>query len=269
MNQPAHLSISQVRTWLRCPRQWGYRYLSGYKEPPKWTMKAGTAMDDTLSAHNRGKIEGKGLNTSAATDFYRDRVRQVADQDGLPKNEEMSSVIDDGTKILPVYMKEVDPVINPVAVQKEIKREVDGVPMLGYIDLVRKAKDGHRIVSDYKFANRAPNKGTAAASLQLAFYQESEGDPSGHVDLIVLTRTKEARVLTDSHFVTDHDRSTVRRIVKQVSKGIASKVFPMASPENEWGNGPSNVCNPERCGWWNKCRGRVGGPEPIPGEIEV
>lgn len=268
MNQPAHLSISQVRTWLRCPRQWGYRYLSGYKEPPKWTMKAGTAMDDTLSAHNRGKIEGKGLNTSAATDFYRDRVRQVADQDGLPKNEEMSSVIDDGTKILPVYMKEVDPVINPVAVQKEIKREVDGVPMLGYIDLVREAEDGHRIVSDYKFSAYA-RKNAAAASLQLAFYQESEGDPSGHVDLIVLTRTQKPKVVTDSHFVTDQDRGRVRQMVKQVSKGIASGVFPMVSPENEWGNGPSSVCNPERCGFWRRCAGNPDGPEPIPGEVEV
>lgn len=262
------LSISQVRTWLRCPRQWGYRYLGGYKEPPRWVMRAGTGMDDTLTVHNRGKMEGKGLNLSSAQDFFRDRVRELADTDGLPKDQEMATVIDDGTKMLPLYYKDFDPIVEPVTVQQKTEISVDGVPMLGYIDLVRKASDGHLITSDYKFTSRRPT-GAAATSLQLAYYHEQNPDPTGHVELVGLVRTKTPQVVSDSHFITPANRATLRRAVKQVWKQIQKSVFPFPSPESEWGSGPSSFCNQQRCGYWHRCVGNPKGPEPIPGEVEV
>lgn len=265
---PSHLSVSQMRTWLRCNRQYGYRYVMGIKEPPSWAMRAGTAMDDTMTVHNRAKMAGGGLGVSAAQDFFRDKVREVADKEGLDKGADMAAVVDDGTKVIPVYFKELDPAIVPLAVQKEIKTDVGGVPMLGYIDLVRDAK-GHRIVSDYKFTSRAPSAGAAAASMQLAHYADAEGDPSGHVDLIALVRTKTPKIVTDSHFVTEENKAGVRRMVRQVAAGIASKRYPLASSENEWGNGPSSFCNPTRCGYHSICKGSKTGPMPIPGEVEV
>ena len=266
---PEHLSVSQMRTWLRCRRQWAYRYILGVKEPPSWAMRGGTAMDDTMTAHNRDKMKGGGLGVSAAQDFFRDRVKAVAEEAGLPKDQDMAAVVDDGTKVLPVYFKELDPAVEPLAVQKEVKVDVGGVPMLGYIDLVRDAGGSHRIVSDYKFTGRSPSQGAAAASMQLAFYADAEGDPSGHVDLIALVRTKQPKVVTDSHFVTEEDKASMRRMVRQVAAGIAAKRYPLASSENEWGNGPSSFCNPTRCGYWTICKGRKEGPLPIPGEAEV
>ena len=268
MTKPDRLSISQVRTWLRCPRQWAYRQICGYKEPPKWVMRAGTGMDDTLTVHNRGKMEGKPLNLSSAQDFYRDRVRELADTDGLPKDQEMATVIDDGTKMLPLYYREFDPIVEPVTVQQKIEKSLDGVPMLGYIDLVRKASDGHLITSDYKFTGRKPT-GAAKTSLQLAYYHTENPDPTGHVELVALVRTKTPQVVSDSHFVTPADTSLLKRIVKQVWKQVQAAVYPFPSPENEWGNGGSSFCNPERCGYWSRCLGNPKGPEPIPGEVEV
>ena len=270
MSAPEHLSVSQMRTWLRCPRQWAYNKILGLKEPPSWAMRGGTAMDDTMTVHNRGKMEGKGLNTSAAQDFFRDRVKAVAEESGLPKGHDMDAVVDDGTKVIPVYMKDLDPAIEPLAVQKEVRKDIGGVSMLGYIDLVRDAQGSHKIVSDYKFTGRAPSEGAAAASMQLAFYADAEGDPVGHVDLIAFVRTKVPKVVTSSHFVTEGDKALMHRMVKQVAAGIASNKFPLASSENEWGNGPSSFCNPVRCGYYlTVCKGRKGGPLPIPGEVEV
>lgn len=267
---PEHRSVSQLRTYLRCARQWGYRYIMGIKSPPNWAMRGGTAIDDMLTRHNTEKAEGKGgFNVSAAQDFFRDRVIEVAEESDLPKNEEMSQVIDDGTRVIPPYMKDVDPIIHPVSAQKKVEVDLGGVPMVGYIDLVREAEDGHRIVSDYKFTRRSPSAGSAAASMQLAFYDKAEGGEPGHVELIGLVRTKKPKVATDSHFVTKRDHERVERMARFVNAGIKSNYFPMASPENEWGNAASTFCHPDRCGYWDICAGRSEGPLPIPGEMEV
>jgi hypothetical protein len=225
-------------------------------------------MDDTLTAHNTGKMAGKPFNLSTAQDFFRDRVRSLADSDGLPKNEEMATVVDDGTKMLPLYYREFDPIVEPVTVQQKIEIAVDGVPMLGYIDLVRKASDGHLITSDYKFTSRRPT-GAARSSLQLAYYHTANPDPTGHVELVGLVRTKTPQVVTDSHFVTPQDTNRLRMMIKQTWKQIQKMVFPFASPESEWGSSASSFCNAERCGYWSRCVGNPKGPEPIPGEVEV
>lgn len=263
MDAPQRLSISQMRTWLRCPRQWGYRYLNGLKEPPAWRKSAGTGMDKSLEAHNLGKMVGKPMNLSTLQDYYREQVHKVADTEGLPKGEEMASAVDDGVKVLPVYMTTLDPAINPLAVQKEVRADIDGVSMLGYIDLVRDAA-GEKVVSDYKFTGKKPT-GAATSSMQLAFYAMAEGDVR-MVDLIALVRTKSPQVVTDSHFPTEDNRRRLRQMVKTVARGIASKVYPMASPENEYGNGSSTFCHPDKCGYWKRCAGNPKGPEPIVGE---
>lgn len=275
--------VSDLGTMQRCPRQLGYRRLGTVEDPrplkirPSATMLGGQAIDNTLNELFEQKIRGvNGLRGSALVDYFVTTLRRITDEntrEGPLTGEPDPDVEKDGTAVLPVYERDIAPVIDPVSVQEVGKKTIQGsggtlrpppVTLVGHLDLVRRAADGHRIVSDHKFTSKAPSQMEAGKSQQMhsyAYLKDGEEEhKAGHVELILLRRLKRGpEVATSSAFVTAGQKVAVEHAVQTTAALYRARYFPMADPSS-W------ACSPEWCGYWKLCRGRANGPLPIPGE---
>lgn len=275
--------VSDLGTMQRCPRQLGYRRLGTVEDPrplkirPSATMLGGQAIDSTLNELFEQKIRGvNGLRGSALVDYFVTTLRRITDEntrEGPLTGEPDPDVEKDGTAVLPVYERDIAPVIDPVSVQEVGKKTIQGsggtlrpppVTLVGHLDLVRRAADGHRIVSDHKFTSKAPSQMEAGKSQQMhsyAYLKDGEEEhKAGHVELILLRRLKRGpEVATSSAFVTAGQKVAVEHAVQTTAALYRARYFPMADPSS-W------ACSPEWCGYWKLCRGRANGPLPIPGE---
>lgn len=274
--------VSDLGTMQRCPRQLGYRRLGTVEDPrplkirPSATMLGGQAIDNTLNELFEQKIRGvNGLRGSALVDYFVTTLRRITDEntrEGPLTGEPDPDVEKDGTAVLPVYERDIAPVIDPVSVQEVGKKTIRypnshrayDVTLVGHLDLVRRAADGHRIVSDHKFTSKAPSQMEAGKSQQMhsyAYLKDGEEEhKAGHVELILLRRLKRGpEVATSSAFVTAGQKVAVEHAVQTTAALYRARYFPMADPSS-W------ACSPEWCGYWKLCRGRANGPLPIPGE---
>ena len=54
-----HLSVTQLKMFLRCPLQYEFRYIKGLKVPPVEAMTLGKSIHSTLEENYKQKIETK------------------------------------------------------------------------------------------------------------------------------------------------------------------------------------------------------------------
>lgn len=258
--------------------RWGHQKGPGLKNPPSAAMIGGDAIDQTLTTHHGERIKGaNGLRGSALTDFFITKHRDILSKVDEPLAGEPDPDIEgDGVKLLPLYERKIDPVVQPVAVQKEVEIEVlsdtpgQALKLVGHIDLERRADalpggtvvmpQSHKIISDYKFTKKTAQQAHVQYSARMAAYDLLDGDGAGHVELQLLRRLKTPDVVSESWFVTKEERGHVITALRNVAWAVANMFFPMA-PNDSW------ACSPGWCGFWQICKGRAGGPLPIPGEV--
>jgi CRISPR/Cas system-associated exonuclease Cas4 (RecB family) len=56
MTEKQHISASQIKTYMRCPKQWYFRYIEGLKIPPKGAPWNGTKIHETVDFNYSQKI---------------------------------------------------------------------------------------------------------------------------------------------------------------------------------------------------------------------
>ena len=52
-----HLSATQLNMFLRCPRQYEFRYIKGFKIPPSGAMVQSRVWHETLEANYKQKVQ--------------------------------------------------------------------------------------------------------------------------------------------------------------------------------------------------------------------
>ncbi|MBI5244050.1 MAG: PD-(D/E)XK nuclease family protein, partial [Elusimicrobia bacterium] len=66
-----HLSATQIGMFLRCPRQYEFRYMQGLKQPPSGAMVQSKVWHRTVEENYRQKIESaKDLPLPRMEEFY-------------------------------------------------------------------------------------------------------------------------------------------------------------------------------------------------------
>ena len=249
-----HFSPSSINTFLRCERQYFYSYIEGIKIPPGWAAVKGSAIDRACQLDMTAKIE-KGHNLSASSLYeivvkeVEERVNEINPFD--PEVEEaggaekiVSSFIEDTPKVIEAYQPWAA-TYEPTGVQKEVRADVGGYPMLGYIDV----RDNRRI-SDLKMAGKRKTDTAGEVSNQLRLYQIIEsrnGEPAQEAELFSiypLTKGYKSQVLKQSKNEEAEKRleDTVHLIGKQVELGLFKPV------NLDGGNGW--VCSQKWCGYF-------------------
>ena len=241
-----HVSASAIGTWIRCPRQYGFKYVDRRTPESKASaLSFGGAVHHALAFYY-GKlrdIEAEPTADELAAVFRDEWVKQL-DTD-LPvlfgDKEDEGSLTDMGVKMLAVFLEkaqlpaEVVEVEMPFSIELTDPETGEELPRLvGVLDAVVKDRDGKFRVLEHKTAARrwAPDK--LAFDLQLTAYsmvapQIGLADAQVTVQLLLKQKTPDFEVL---HAVrTDADRRDFMDTAVGVLRAVRAGAF---HPIRDW-----------------------------------
>ncbi len=99
-----HLSVTQLKMYLRCPLQYEFRYIKGMKIPPAGVMTLGKSIHSTLEENYRQKIETRqDLPLDFWTDYFSDTWQKSLEETVFEKDEKPGDMKDDGIKLIKTY----------------------------------------------------------------------------------------------------------------------------------------------------------------------
>ena len=228
MNLPTgFLSVSQIRTYLRCPRQYEYIYINKMRPPVTSSLLLGRAFHKAIEEANRAKMEtGEILSNDDVKDAFSqmwDREKtKVEWEDG----EDQGQLKDHGLAMTSHYYQEVGQKLRPKLIEQGTTVDIEGVPVKVVIDLVE--RDGK--IRDFKTAKRTPAKDEADRSIQLSTYamayREMTGERESGAQLDYTVNLKSGPKIT--HLETQIDDSRIERtktLIKGVAQAISSGMF--------------------------------------------
>lgn len=253
-----HMSASQINMALRCGEQYRRRYSMGEKIRPSGAMARGSAahkaweINDIQKIKTRQDLSAEDVDNVFVEDFRR-RVKEENpkfDEDAPKKDVEKS-----GRAIVKAYHLEVQPNIQPVAVEKEFLIAVDGAPpILGYIDLI--VEDG--TIVDRKTSGKKKSQPEDDWVRQLSLYAYAESIVRGlapweaiptRVDLIV-SKDKPENVPIS---VGDLTQAAARPVL-----ALAARIHEAAIKDALLPNPNGWHCSEKFCGYWATCKYRKG-----------
>ncbi len=220
-----HLSVSQIKMFLRCPLQYQFRYIDGLKIPPTGSLTLGKSIHSALEANYSQKITSKqDLPAEKVLDLFSDRWEQEVKETVFDMDEKAGTVKDDGVKMVTAYHGQISPTIQPRLVEHEFNLIFANVSytLKGIIDLV----DVEGTIIDHKTSKRSMNPEDVGSDIQLTCYALAYrtlfGVPEKELRFDVMVKTKVPKL---QQIPTTRTQDDIRRFLKVlgfVSKAIQS-----------------------------------------------
>lgn len=243
---------SELQTFLKCGKQWEFRYVQKIKTPPKAALTIGSSVDAGVTRNLIQKVKSKtDMALSDVLDVYSadfDIRKTETEFDG----DDPGQVKDIGASLLTVHHNEIAPLIQPKTVQEKFTIELDsGFNIGGTIDLTE--EDG--TVADTKTSKTKYAEDSIHRALQPAIYDFAAYTLTGvkpkafrYDVLIKPTKTIGPRIQRVVGQVTEDDHiwffDAVTNMHKAIQAGIA-----LPAPEGAW------WCSKDWCGYWDRCKG--------------
>jgi CRISPR/Cas system-associated exonuclease Cas4 (RecB family) len=237
LREDLHVSVSQVKTYLRCPRQYQMRYVLG-AEPefvPR-NLVLGSAVHEGLAAYYRSVMETSespeqdvGLAALHAT-------LEAAKKNRVPLEEGGEDLEAVGTALLRVFYETVyqDPPVVvgvevPFAVELHdpVTGEVLEEKLVGALDLAILEVERH-VVVEHKTAAKKWSQDQIQHDIQLSAYKLVGGKIGlGDVGLRlqVLTKTKKSAMVVENTGRGDKDIQDFMATVVGVLRAVDAGVF--------------------------------------------
>jgi hypothetical protein len=251
-----HLSPSQLEMYLKCPMQYYWRHVEGRTDPPGIAQVAGLSGHKGVEVNNRHKQEhGEDLPASVVVECFSDHLSDTSKEIEDWEGETLDGTIKAVAPTLMNYMEDVAPPIQPVAVEQPFIIDIEGLPVVGFIDL----QTSKGLVVDYKFPKSRGSpflkQYTVDTSPQLSTYAMATGKKRvGYVlmlrEQVLKTKTNPAEARQMKSARKAGDLKYTRELYLQVARSISAGAFPLCSPMNF-------LCSSKYCGYWNRCRGKL------------
>ena len=278
-----YLSASQLSTYYSC----GLKYEKMYVENKRGAknrkeMHKGSSVHRTFQTMYNDKLGGEEDLTPIQAEelgvFYLEKTYEEEENSPLPENEK-DELINDVTSVVKDYTVLVFPHIIPVATEVEFKYKSEcGVPILMYIDLLKRRPDGDgNVICDYKITNKKWTQQKLLGELQFLLYTMATGlnqveihnlkklgeqlelgskkkrgkratiqeynDVDPQLDL-----SEQTRILRAEY--PGYERSYMEMLIERGAQGISSGMFLPAKPDS-W------MCTPKWCEFFEECRGKA------------
>ncbi|MFC1560871.1 RecB family exonuclease [Candidatus Latescibacterota bacterium] len=228
MSGDGHLSVTQFKTYLRCPLQYFFRYGCGIKVPPTGDLVLGRSVHSALKENYRQKLRTyEDLPLDDISDIFSASFDREAESAAFEKNQNPGELKDKGIGLISAYQKEVAPGVQPAAVEQEFLIETGAtqLPLKGYIDLI----DDQGIIIDHKTSKKSYAADAAEKDLQLTAYalayRSIFGEPENGVRLDVMVKNKTPKIQQLSGTRDDQQIKRFLRIAQEVERGIGSGVY--------------------------------------------
>lgn len=253
-----HLSQSMMGMWGRCQVQFWYRYLDGLIVPPGIAPRIGAGVHKGAEHSNRAKLtqekrEPKGVVVQAAVQGYEDALSKegvhIPPTLAATKSKIIGQGKDQVAALTELYYDDVDPGIDPVAVEKRFEHQPDGLslPFVGIVDWVQR---GIESWSDIKTSKSRWSQSKANASIQATLYPRLIGEEYGQMPtrlrFDVLIKTKKPTYQPVETTRTREDWAILLRRANLMLSQIRAGIFQPADPDS-W------VCSSIWCGYFYLC----------------
>jgi len=274
-----YLSHTQVDMYLRCARQYFFRYVRDHKRPPSAAMALGSGAHKALEGtHHHIVKHGAPAPTEAVLDefsvSFEEKSEDVPEKAWTEGGSDKGQIKDAGIKLVRLYNEQQAPKVKPQVkdgvpgIEKRFEVKIGGVPMVGVIDLIdvnstivlseievkMMAEKGKSVpefmrtsVSDLKVKAKSMSQGDVDGSLQLTLYSYVEGINSVRYDQLLRQKTPKFKQVSSTRTTSDH--LWMQEVVTGVAKAISAGIFPPCDPTS-W------VCSEKWCGYFHQCRGK-------------
>jgi CRISPR/Cas system-associated exonuclease Cas4 (RecB family) len=237
-----YTSVSQMKCWLRCPRQFELKYVRGV--PPAFVpvnLAFGSAIHEALAAHyGEMKSTGSPLRRDLVLDVFRAAWEKAQDGDvplQADDDDDLTQVVDKGVSMLHAFYEhalkappfEVEAVEHgfTVPLHDPDSGEVLDEQLVGTMDLIIN-EDGRRVVVEHKTAARKYGEDQLRFDLQVSGYKLAAREAGmGEVGLRfqVITKTKipavqVADLQRDHHDEEDFVRTAVG-VLRAIDAGVS------------------------------------------------
>lgn len=234
-----HLSATQISMYLRCPRQYEFRYIHGIKRPGSGALLLGSSYHAALEENFEQKIESHiDMATEDVLDVYRYTFNKKKTKEEYVLEEPEHELIDTGVALVADYQMKIAPVIQPIQVENKFSIDIDGREVIGVVDL----ETDDRLI-EHKTANKSWSEGKPHQEVQATIYSMVVDKP---IEYHIAVKTQKPKIQILSTSRTDQQREWVKELIKGIDKGIQSGVF--------YPNPTGNLCSPKWCGYWDLCK---------------
>lgn len=235
----SHFSASGIRLLRVCPRAWQQRYIKGRKERPGEALTLGKAFHSAMAYTHEQKITSfHDLPVAEVVEYFHDKAfPEAIEMDGgveeIRWDKKPDEVRRDGERMTSAYHLSVSPRIQPLAVEKEIRFVVPGVPIpfLGYIDV---EEAGNNV--DTKSGKQVQRKPDANWRFQGTIYAAGTGKPT-HFHSVSRAQTPSiATPLQSGEMVVTLEQAQ-KPLIERVLRDYAFQVemyFRQYGPEDDW-----------------------------------
>lgn len=239
-----HISVSQIRMYLRCPAQYYFRYVENIKVPPSGPLVLGKAVHAGLEYYFWEKLFfGTEARPALVLDVYSDAFESER-LDVLWGDEEPGKAKDEGAELIKLYLADTPQVI-PLAVEKKFEVPIAGTVLMGFIDLI--TADGKII--DHKVVSKTPPENKIQEDIQLTAYAMGFrylfDQLPAEVQLNFMIRNKVPKLVERTAKRGEEDIIRFICLAEGVAKAIRAGIF-YPSPEYL-------MCSPKTCGYWEEC----------------
>jgi len=253
-NYGKHLSHSQISMFLRCPRQWCFRYVQKIRTPANANLILGRSYHSALEANFLAKVEsGQDLETQVVLDAFDRAWNQKLQAEEIDwQDESPSETKDIGVALVGCYMATQAPFVMPAKVEERFsisQPELGDYSLDGVIDIIT-VED---VIIDHKTSGKAKNQGDVDSDLQPYAYAAAVlTDPA--LDECILefqtaVKTKKPYIQVLRTVRNRNDVAWYMAACAQVIRQIDAGIFP-PNPQG-W------HCDKRYCGYWDLCMEEV------------
>jgi CRISPR/Cas system-associated exonuclease Cas4 (RecB family) len=236
-----HVSVSQVRGWIACPRRFEARHILGWEPEHKHTnLVLGIAFHEAVAEHYRELRSGRQLEIAAAVEVFRKALSSSVAEGPpllLEGGETLADLEQQGRGLLEVFLANATVPAQVIGVEQEFSCDVTDPStgefleegLLGYLDATVEDADGTRVVLEHKTAARAWSQDQLDFDLQVGLYLAATGAQA--VRLQVAVKTKVPKFVTHDLTRTDREQVEAVQVVCGVLKAIRAGAF---WPQRGW-----------------------------------
>lgn len=247
---PEHLSVSQITTWLGCPRKYRFRYVERRPAERRSVHLAfGIAVHSAIEWWFRERMDGrKPAQEDAQRIFRADWTAQTTDELLDYEGKEPAALRSMGEGLLGLFTSRFETDALPHGVEQrfevQLRHPFGGyelpLPLVGFLDYT---KDG--LLGELKTCAR--KCGPSQWSLQLSAYSYAFQELYGRrprIQLVELIKTKQPKIEVLDISMAIRDEAWFVEVAAEVYQAIRAGTFPPI---------PSWMCT--RCEYRRACRG--------------
>lgn len=234
-----HLSVSQLKTFVSCPRKYTLAYVHGVV--PQFrpiALAFGTAWHEAVGFHLTTSTKAKPADRDEVKSIFRERLSIAVEGDRVPvlfdEGDDLGKCIDQGVKMLDVFMDRVEMPDRVVGVELPFSLEITDpefgdvldVPLIGALDALV-INDGIPQVWELKTSKKKWSADQLEYDLQPTAYgiaAEQLGYEDPDLVLLVATKTSRPDVQVERLVRTKADRDdlavTAQSVVLAIAAGI-------------------------------------------------